>query len=137
MNPRDDLDNSKSHLMARRGITYGVRTDLEDPSLDTKPTGDVGLLFMAYQSSLEAQFEFTQRLWANNAQFLRPAFGGGNPTGIDPIIGQPSGPSGQQWPQSWNGKLSDGRPDDDFSGFVSTKGGEYFFAPSISFLKRA
>ena len=60
-NPRDDRDDSKTHLMARRGIPYGVRTDLDDPSLDTKPTGGVGLLFMAYQSSLEAQFEFIQR----------------------------------------------------------------------------
>ena len=134
-NPRDDLADSKTHLMARRGITYGVRTDLDDPSLVTKPTGDVGLLFMAYQSSIEDQFEFTQRLWANNAQFLRPIFGGGDATGIDPLIGQPRGPSGQRWPQSWNSKLTDGRPDDDFSGFVTTKGGEYFFAPSISFLK--
>lgn len=136
-NPRDDLDDSKTHLMARRGITYGVRTDLDDPSLNTKPTRDVGLLFMAYQSSLEAQFEFTQSLWANNPQFLRPTFGGGNSTGIDPIIGQPARPSGQQWPQLWNGKLTDGRPEDEFSGFVTTKGGEYFFAPSISFLKKA
>ena len=127
-NPR--LKDSKSHLMARRGIPYGVRTDLDDPDPDSKPSGDVGLLFMAYQSSLETQFEFTQMMWANNVDFQKPN------TGLDPIIGQPKGPSGQQWPERWGKTLTDGDESDSFSGFVTTKGGEYFFAPSISFLKQ-
>ena len=135
-NPRGDIPDSKSHLMARRGIPYGTRTDLDNPDPDSKPSRDVGLLFMAYQSSLENQFEFTQLQWANNVQFLKPAVGAGADTGLDPIIGLPSAPSGQQWPERWNEKLTDGRSDDTFSGFVKTKGGEYFFAPSISFLKR-
>ncbi len=134
-NPRDDVPNSKSHLMARRGIPYGSRTDLKDPSISTKPTKDVGLLFMAYQSSIEEQFEFTQVAWANNAQFLRPLVKGGPDTGIDPIIGQRRGPSGQQWPVKWGRTMTDGGPAEDFSGFVTMKGGEYLFAPAISFLK--
>ncbi|OLL27227.1 hypothetical protein BTH42_33915 [Burkholderia sp. SRS-W-2-2016] len=129
-NPRTDTPDSKTHLMARRGIPYGVRTDKPNSEeSDDKPTGNVGLLFMAYQSSLENQFEFTQQKWVNNAGFRRPD------TGIDPLIGQPKGPSKQKWVVEYGKVLSDGRPEDEFSGFVTMQGGEYFFAPSISFFK--
>lgn len=130
-NPRGDTSDSKDHQMGRRGVTYGLRAQGEpnDGEIDNKPTGDVGLLFMAYQSSLENQFEFTQNFWVNNPNFR---IGG---TGIDPVIGQPAGPSGQKWPVLYGKTLSDGQPADDFSGFVKMRGGEYFFAPSISYLK--
>jgi Dyp-type peroxidase family len=130
-NPRGDstalgatIQQERSHLMARRGITYGAR-EIKDGEFIGFPTGGVGLLFMAYQVSLEGQFEFTQRAWANNLNFVRPE------TGIDPVIGQ-GAPTKQHWPVEW------GQPHKDefnFSGFVTMKGGEYFFAPSISFLK--
>jgi Dyp-type peroxidase family len=129
-NPRNDTPDSKDHLMARRGIPYGRRPDgPNDGKIDNKPSKDVGLLFMAYQSSLEAQFEFTQQAWVNNSNFRV------GDTGIDPLIGQPKGPSGQKWPVEFGKSLSDGNPNDDFSGFVTMRGGEYFFAPSISYLK--
>lgn len=126
-NPRTDTGDSKTHLMARRGISYGTRTDNPvDTTLDGKPAGGVGLLFMAYQSSLENQFEFTQNLWANN-----PAFVNGE-AGIDPLIGQGPAGSAQRYPAEYGVSLGDPF---DFSGFVKMRGGEYFFAPSISFLK--
>ncbi|GAC1410159.1 MAG: Dyp-type peroxidase [Burkholderiaceae bacterium] len=131
-NPRDKSIRSTSRLMARRGITYGKRTDpLNDGQLDNKPQDKVGLLFMAYQSSLENQFEFTQQSWANNAKFH---FGSpSQPVGIDPVIGQPPGGTGQRYPLTYGAPpLSDPF---DFSGFVTLKGGEYFFAPSLSFFK--
>ena len=130
-NPRSDIAGSKSRLMARRGIPYGLRADGEpnDGQIDNKPTGDVGLLFMAYQSSLEEQFEFTQKFWVNNPDFRAAS------TGIDPVIGQPAGPSGQKWPVGYGSSLSGGHTADDFSGFVTLRGGEYFFAPSVSYLK--
>lgn len=130
-NPRSDTSDSKDHLMGRRGIPYGRRSlgEPNDGKIANKPTGNVGLLFMAYQSSLENQFEFTQNLWVNNPNFR---IGG---TGIDPLIGQPAGPSGQKWPVVYGKTLSDGQATDDFSGFVKMRGGEYFFAPSISYLK--
>ncbi len=125
-NPRTDTSDSKTHLMARRGIPFGSRTDdPNDGKLNNKPSAGVGLLFMAYQSSLENQFEFTQRLWVNNVNFKTSG------VGIDPIIGQSAGAGAQQWPTEYGKALSAPL---DFSGFVTMKGGEYFFAPSLSYL---
>jgi Dyp-type peroxidase family len=125
-NPRNDTSDSKDHLMARRGIPFGARTDgPNDGKLTNKPSGGVGLLFMAYQSDLENQFEFTQRFWVNNANFKTAG------VGIDPLIGQPAGAAAQQWPDVYGKSLSAPL---DFSGFVTMKGGEYFFAPSLSYL---
>ena len=139
-NPRSDTGDSKSHLMARRGIPYGVRTDgPNDGRTDNKPEGGVGLIFMAYQADIVKQFEFTQNKWVDNPQFARPLVTPGPATGIDPVIGQlPSPPPnppvpGQIYPLAW-GRQASTRPFD-FSGFVLMRGGEYLFAPSISFLK--
>jgi len=126
-NPRDGIASSKSHLMARRGIPYGARSDdPNDGRIDNKPSGGVGLLFMAYQSDIAGQFEFTQVKWVNNVGFP------GSGTGIDPVIGQPAGGGKQRWPVVYGQTLSDPL---DFSGHVTMKGGEYFFAPSLSFLR--
>jgi Dyp-type peroxidase family len=126
------VGNEKRHLMARRGITYGHR-DIHpnDPGLrfEEMPTGDVGLLFMAYQSNIADQFEFTQKTWVNNADFVEPN------TGIDPVIGQRNGPNGQRWPDNDKWGVSLKAEPFDFSDFVTLQGGEYFFAPSITFLK--
>ena len=129
VNPRSDLspNDARIRIMARRGIPYGVRQD-DGEDRAVMPSGGVGLLFMAYQTSIERQFEFTQASWANNENFRRPG------TGIDPVIGQqPSTttPANQTWQvDRCSSKLQFG-----FSGFVHLKGGEYFFAPSIAFLK--
>jgi deferrochelatase/peroxidase EfeB len=91
--PRIDTPDSRTHLMACRGIPFGTRSDdPNDDRLDNKPEGGVGLLFMAYQTDIEQQFEFAQQKWVNNPSFRHPG------TGIDPVIGQPSKPSGQRWP---------------------------------------
>ena len=128
-NPRED--GTKQHLMARRGIPFGTRNDdPNDPALDIKPTGGVGLLFMAYQSDLIDQFEFTQAKWADNPAFN---FKGKQPVGTDPVIGQGAAADAKQrYPVQWGGPLSEPQG---FGGFVTMRGGEYFFAPSLSFLK--
>ena len=132
-NPRDQTIGANAHLMARRGIPYGERQDgLNDGQISNKPEGGVGLLFMAYQSSIEGQFEFTQQAWANNPNFHfnAPSL----PVGIDPVIGQAGHSAPQRYPLAYAaGPLS---APIDFSGFVKMKGGEYFFAPSRSFLQR-
>ena len=125
------LEQERSHLMVRRGITYGKRAKHPNsPSLTTAQmsTKDVGLLFMAYQNDIGNQFEFTQAQWVNNKNFVQPD------TGIDPVIGQGSA-GGQRCPVEWGGGAATARKAFDFRGFVTMKGGKYFFAPSISGLK--
>lgn len=125
------LEEERSHLMVRRGITYGKRTkhpNSPNLTLADMPTKDVGLLFMAYQNDIANQFEFTQSMWVNNKDFVRTG------TGVDPVIGQGTS-GGQRCPVAWGGGDTTARKAFDFRGFVTLKGGEYFFAPSISGLK--
>jgi Dyp-type peroxidase family len=120
--------------IVRRGITYGERDKepQENPSLEELPVNGVGLLFMCYQRNIAQQFEVLQYLYASD-----PRVPGEGDPGIDPIIGQPGGNGvGQQrWPASWGAPRHQHKPFD-FHSFVTLKGGEYFFAPSIYFLKR-
>lgn len=122
-NPRGDSGAAQErlHLMARRGIPYGQRA----PDLSDEPDGGVGLLFMAYNRDIGNQFAFTQSLWANNAGFARTG------TGRDPVIG--SGPAGHRWRQVWDDPTS-AVIASDIDECVTMKGGEYFFAPSLSFI---
>jgi Dyp-type peroxidase family len=122
------------HLMVRRGQTFGVRTD--DPNAElapsARPTGGVGLLFMAFNAEIANQFEFTQNAWVNNAgfPFKRPATA--KEPGLDQVIGQGTRPKAE-CPVKWDGttnKLVAAAPQT-----VTMKGGEYFFMPSIAFLK--
>jgi len=143
-NPRGESGDEaeRRHRITRRGITYGRRNRHPDFSqaLEDLPSTGVGLLFMCFQASIATQFAFIQKLWANNPGFLS------TDVGIDPVIGQSksgSAPLEQKWPRQWGPQpdpSSGGTkpPDMDqfsFAGFVTMKGGEFFFAPSIPFLK--
>jgi Dyp-type peroxidase family len=82
VNPRDagtDMGtpaDSLLRLMLRRGIPFGPpAVGVEQPSNEER-----GLLFVAFAATIEDQFEFITRRWANSA--LHPRFGG-----RDPIIG--------------------------------------------------
>lgn len=129
-NPRGSTGRAdeRSHIMARRGITYGDRApgEMDDGDTQTKPVGGVGLLFMAYMANIERQFEFTQNIWANNRDF--PV----SNAGTDPVIGM--GPQAAEVP--WRDGHGHSTPDFDFRDFVAMRGGEYFFAPCMSFLRR-
>lgn len=159
VNPRDD--QSRAHLFPRRGIPYddrpvdvrrsqptpGERAAAASNEAEAAETADLaagtggkaieswtksnwaseglGLLFMGYNSDLSNQFEYMQKRWANDSDYSQPG------VGLDPIAGQGVGIT-QQWPRVW------GEPDRaalQLGRFVSLKGGEYFFAPPISFLK--
>jgi Dyp-type peroxidase family len=126
-------EQERLHLMARRGQTYGERED--DPSAELpseqRPTGGVGLLFMAFNVDLGEQFEFTQATWADNAGFPQVPSGHA-PAGLDPVIGQ--GPRGGVVnPPVWG---EDGfASTDPATQAVHMKGGEYFFMPSLPFLR--
>jgi Dyp-type peroxidase family len=118
--------------IVRRGITYGerIKEPKDNPSLEELPLAGVGLLFMCYQRDIRRQFELLQGRWAND-----PRLPQGQEPGIDPIIGQHGvmGTGEQKWPAQW-GDPREKHTSFAFHGFVTLKGGEYFFAPSIYFL---
>ncbi len=125
MNPRNQPSDD-IRIMARRGIPFGKR----DADLADMPESGVGLLFMACNIDISRQFEFVQQSWANNDSF--PAGG----TGKDPIIGQPGfaiPATAQKWPKAWGDAA---RVPCAFTPFVRMRGGEYFFAPSLSGITR-
>ena len=63
MYPRGDVKESEvqTHRLLRRGIPYG-EPSLSSPTAPVPDTEDAdrGLLFLAYQTSIENQFEFLQ-----------------------------------------------------------------------------
>jgi len=109
------------HRIVRRAVSYG-----EQDRHEAKETGS-GLLFLCFQSNITNQFAFMQKRWANTGGFIEQG------TGTDPVIGQ-GGPftEGYSWPKTWG---STERIRADFSHWVTLKGGEFFFTPSLSFLE--
>jgi len=112
----------------RRGLPYGNSDDR------TNNDGDHGIIFMAISTSIERQFEFVQQQWINYGNDFKLAnekdalLGNratddqGNPTGRIVING--------------NEKLE--QPTFMCSGiprFVETRGGDYFFIPSLTALR--
>lgn len=136
--------DERTRIMPRRGIPYEdeVRaihpsdlpgsssvTDFDNHVAPSLPTDKVGLLFMAYNASLTRQFVFTQQSWANNTSF--PTGG----AGVDPVIGLGATPgAGPLWRKTWDDPSS-ATQNFDFNSFVTMRGGEYFFAPSLNFFK--
>ncbi|MDB5967912.1 MAG: putative peroxidase [Hydrocarboniphaga sp.] len=152
-NPRgsggaEQQEKERLHLMARRGITYeDIARDVhpeELPEVESSaefdehvaphlPERGVGLLFMAYNSVIADQFKFAQRFWANSDRF--PVGKPDAANGIDPVIGQAAVVGSQRIPVEWDMPDKKDGADIHFSGFVKMKGGEYFFSPSLTFLK--
>ncbi len=122
-NPRDALGFASTlsvrRRIVRRGMPYGPRWDPADPEADR------GLMFVACNVRIAEQFEFIQKQWMNDGS----AFGLGNSP--DPL--------GGNWPpHSRRPFIIQGRPPkvkDPLPAFVKTKGGEYFFVPSVPGLR--
>jgi deferrochelatase/peroxidase EfeB len=97
-----------------------------------------GLLFVCFQSSIDDQFGFVQRQWADDSEFPREREDGTDKY-LDPIIGHPANinrqqlPDAQEWPNNWD---KADRSAQSFWGCAKVRGGEFFFVPSISFLKK-
>ncbi len=121
-NPRDSLGfggkTMSRHRLIRRGIPYG----------DYLPGGERdearrGIIFIAFNSGLD-QFEIVQQNWINDGDDFQQ----GNDA--DPVVG--SRDTGQMVIPG--DEVTGRRPFVcfDIPRFVTTKGGDYFFVPSLS-----
>jgi deferrochelatase/peroxidase EfeB len=162
-NPRKDRDDAKleasrkKNRIFRAGVTYFDDSKLPKTAdtlqayldklnylkeISSKPLADnikniSGLLFVCFQSNIILQFSKIQAEWADVRDF--PREGGGKYTYLEPIVGHPrtQGHQGDPDCQEWPTKKGDGEDvvSYGFFGCVKNRGGEFFFAPSISFLK--
>jgi len=131
VNPRDSGTDfgapadTMMRLMLRRGIPYGpVLAGVADPSPELV-AAERGLVFIAHMASIEDQFEFVTRRWANSA--LQP-----NAGGHDPVIGQAEVYGDRD--RTFDVRTASGQAQT-FAldrEWVTPTGGGYFFAPAIS-----
>jgi Dyp-type peroxidase family len=119
----DALSNRRRFI--RRGLPYGdAQTKREDD-------GDHGIVFMAIGVDIERQFEFVQQQWANYGNDFRL----GNDK--DPLIGNHGADEGDGM-MTIQTDPSDPRPPffcSKLPRFVETRGGDYFFVPSLTALR--
>ena len=122
-NPRDAsiAGVARIHRMIRRGTAYGPLLP-EDALHDDG--ADRGLMFAFVGAHLGRQFEFVQSQWINDGVFF-----GGN-ADKDPIIGTKPGSDSYTIPRCPVRRRLQGLPQ-----FVTTRGGEYCFMPSLTALK--
>ena len=118
-----DFPDRHRRRILRRGIPFGAPFD---PAAGRARGVDAarGLLFNAYMTSIEEQFEFLQQQWANNPDFFARR------DGPDPVIGDAQPPRVTLRREG----LRDRRLE--FRRFVQTTGAVYAFSPSISTLRR-
>ncbi|ERN42752.1 hypothetical protein KR51_00006000 [Rubidibacter lacunae KORDI 51-2] len=133
-NPRGSLEFGKEAFetpgalidrrrLLRRGLPYGK---VDDPARDD---GDHGIIFMALGASIERQFEFVQQQWINYGNDFKLA------NERDPLLGNhgtiADGKGGRMVIEGEKGKripfFCANMPR-----FVETRGGDYFFLPSIT-----
>jgi Dyp-type peroxidase family len=151
MNPRDSLDPqpgtdaslavNDGHRLLRRGRSYGPSTTApaaagpaaagndghaERPArAEVAPGSGTGLHFICLVASLIRQFEFVQHTWLNNPTFH------GLYDDTDPLAGSRDGRGATfTVPAQPVRRRYRGLPQ-----FVRTRGGAYFFLPSISALR--
>ncbi|TDL17953.1 Dyp-type peroxidase [Rickenella mellea] len=132
-NPRSDLSKFGPnalipHAINRNGIPFGPEVSPQE-NHEHKTHCDRGLSFVCYQTVLANGFEFLMKAWANNINFppQKPVV-----PGFDPIIGQNGNDARTM--QGTNPDAQTATLNLPFD-FVVSKGGEYFFTPSITALK--
>ena len=116
------LDNRRR--MIRRGLPYGACTN------PTQDGGDHGIIFMALNVDIERQFEFVQQQWINYGNDFKE----GNDREI--LTGNHSTDGfGKMVIQA---EKNSGKPPyfvKNIPRLVETRGGEYFFIPSLTALR--
>ncbi|MGO4603406.1 Dyp-type peroxidase [Terrabacter sp. 2YAF2] len=125
-NPRDALEDENSvdvrlHRMIRRGTSYGpmlAEGVLDDDGLDR------GIIFVFAGSHLKRQFEFVKTQWINDGVFI------GASDESDPLVGGAHTPTDFTIPH-----VPIRRRLRQLPSFVTTRGGEYCFAPGLRALK--
>jgi Dyp-type peroxidase family len=157
-------DDTQTHRILRRGSPFGPPLRHNDGQFSTPDNPamddgvDRGLHFLAYQTSIEDQFEFITRNWVNNPDFKEPSDATVNPPdpnnprepnqrgGHDPIIGQ-NNKAGENRIREFTIAYTDNAGNrtarrvntDDGTGngldWVIPTGGGYFFSPSIRALQ--
>jgi Dyp-type peroxidase family len=125
-NPRDargffDGRLSNRHRIIRRGRTYGEPLA---PGATEDDGVDRGLIFVCFNASIWRQFETIQALWIDD----------GDPFGLGPdkdfLIGEPHGTQGKMTIQGSPPFFIKPQPR-----FVTMRGGEYLYRPSMSGLR--
>jgi Dyp-type peroxidase family len=137
--PRDDVTRAEAqrHRIIRAGIPFGP----EVAPGETTTKHSRGLMFVCYQTSIERQFEYIQKNYANNPDFVtgkeRPGGGGIVTPGFDPIIGQAQGNGARGMDEPFPNYPAGSRrttlamPEQ----FVKLTAAAYFFMPSITALR--
>ena len=136
-NPRFSDISYEERTLHRRGMLYvnGVKEKSELKHVVEKgrttilKTGkEVGMLFLAFQSQIEKQFEYIIKKWMHN-NFAAD----GMKSGKD-ILTSKSDKSELYVPESWNSEKQ--KSFQKMESLVQLRGGCYLFAPSISCLKK-
>ncbi len=131
-NPRDSLEPGPEaslvvvnrHRILRRGRSYGKPLAPFEPE---RVKAERGLFFICVNTNIRRQFEFIQQTWLNNPKF------DGLYRDKDPIAGDASADEGGGTftiPAAPERQQLTGLPR-----FVSVRGGEYFFLPSVRALR--
>jgi Dyp-type peroxidase family len=138
--PRDDTA-SKAEVQRHRIIRAGIPFGPEVAAGERTTKQSRGLMFVCYQTSIERQFEYIQKNYANNPNSVpgkeRPGGGGMVTPGFDPIIGQAPGNSAREMDEPFPNYPAGSRrttlaiPEQ----FVKLTAAAYFFMPSISALR--
>jgi Dyp-type peroxidase family len=142
-NPRDDPPGDKAVTLGHRVIRTGIPFGPEVMPGETTTRHSRGLMFVCYQASIEQQFEFIQRNWAGNPDFVdgkrRPDSERPVTPGFDPIIGQaPGGGARMMDEPAPNYPAGNRRSRLDMpEQFVVTTAAGYFFMPSLTALRTA
>ncbi|MEM6660795.1 MAG: hypothetical protein AAF666_01340 [Pseudomonadota bacterium] len=123
-NPRDIADEAEArrHRIQRMGIAYGGALIADTANADERKRG---LLFVCANARIDMQFELIQGKWINNGEFLGQAG-----LGKCPLIGNSTGQQHDAFIRAGGRSRATNLP-----AFVTTRGGDYFFAPGVDALR--